>query len=37
MPVIGQRNMALVYQNDPFAKSGLLADEGVFAKARTHR
>jgi len=34
MPVIGQRNMALVYQNDPFGKSGLLADEGVFAKAR---
>ena len=33
MLVIGQRNIALVYQNDPFGKSGLLAAEGVFAKA----
>ena len=33
MLVIGQRHIALVYQNDPFGKSGLLAAEGVFAKA----
>lgn len=33
MLVIGQRNIALVYQNDLFGKSGLLATEGVFAKA----
>ena len=33
MLVIGQNKIALVYQNDAFGKSGVLAAEGVFAKA----
>ncbi len=30
---VGQRNIAVIYQNDPFGKSGQTAAQGVFAKA----
>ena len=33
MVTIGQNNIALVYQNDPFGKSGQVAAASVFAKA----
>lgn len=33
MTSVGQKDIALIYQNDPFGKSGQAAAQGVFAKA----